>query len=112
LFVKKISLKRDDDAAKKQEAKEWLENRKNKRARKGPAGVAVDEAAESTANSQEVSQNPSGEKVAMAGEALGSRVGERVKKEEGVLEGVAKTFDEAAGAIPRDAEIPTRREGI
>jgi hypothetical protein len=38
LFVKKVSLKRADDQAKKEEAREWMRQRKAKRAGRGVEG--------------------------------------------------------------------------
>jgi hypothetical protein len=39
-FIKKISLKRDDDAAKKAEAKAWVESKKVKHRKGGKDGAA------------------------------------------------------------------------
>lgn len=89
IFVKKISLKRADDAEKKVEGKQWVEDRKNKR--RGKKNVDV--------NHQVKEESKSDEKINQS-EGLGEKIERKVMKEEKALEQAAEVFDEGAGVTP------------
>ncbi|RSH92821.1 hypothetical protein EHS25_008267 [Saitozyma podzolica] len=112
-FIKKISLKRDDDAVKKAEAKAWVESKKAKRRRNRNGGDAPDGASEKVAEEGRSRQTSVGSSHAEAYLGLETRCSAEQSTEEKTgfrrlekeVEEAGRGMEEAAGVQPSAREV-------
>jgi hypothetical protein len=112
-FIKKISLKRDDDAVKKAEAKAWVESKKAKRRRNRNGGDAPDGASEKVAEEGRSRQTSVGSSHAEAYLGLETRCSaEQSTEEKTGLRRLEKEVEEAGRGMEEAAGVrPSAREG-
>jgi hypothetical protein len=112
LFIKKISLKRDDDAVKKAEAKAWVESKKAKhrknRSGGDAAGGALEEVAEEGRSRQtsvgSLSHAEADEARRPAEKSTGEKTASALGRLEKEVEEAGRGMEEAAGVQPSARE--------